>query len=104
MVYHTMARPPVGCAFQGLEFLAPPWEIVAAHKYRGGSDEQYIAAYRKHLSHPDRNYLVAAWIESLRPEEDITLCCACPEGKFCHRRLLAEWIGQKRPDLEIVVH
>lgn len=72
------------------------------HKRKQISDTQYRRGYTALLR--QRGEAVRAWYESLQTSEDITLLCFCPEGKFCHRHIIAEMLRARRPDLEIVEH
>jgi hypothetical protein len=44
---------------------------------------------------------VRAFIDGI--EGDVTICCFCKQGEFCHRRLLAKWFKSYREDLEIAL-
>ena len=79
--------------------LAPDWELVKAFRSGMLSQEEYSAAYRRGLEESWGE--VQSWLSSLSPDEDITLLCHEPEGKFCHRRLIGELVKRYRPDVPV---
>jgi uncharacterized protein YeaO (DUF488 family) len=75
----------------GDKVFAPTWDLVMGYK-KGRISEaeyrrQYIAlmrvSYREHK---------ARWLEVLAMPE-VTLCCYCKPGHFCHRTILAELLA-----------
>lgn len=98
--YCTTAKPMRG--YPLLDFLAPTWEMVKRYKYADHDREVYIEAYRNLMVR--RWAKVKMWLDSLDPNEDITILCYCREGAFCHRKLIASMIRKHRPDLQVVVH
>lgn len=99
IVYATTMRP-IG-KLPLIECLRPTQELVYGIKYRGWSDEQYDAGYRKLLA--SRWPAVQAWLASLSPDVDCTLTCYCPRGVYCHRHLIAKLLAKHRPDIELEI-
>lgn len=98
-VYATTMKP-IG-ALPLVECLRPTQEMVYGVKYRGWSDKRYETVYRALLRSrwPD----VRTWLDTLRPEEDVTLLCYCRPGVYCHRHLIARMLARHRPDIPLDV-
>ena len=78
----------------------PPWAIVHNHKHHHITDDEFTAAYRKHIL---KNWSsINQWLQTLTPQDEMYLCC-WEEVGFCHRYLLAKLIRKFRPDLQIRV-
>lgn len=84
-----------------VDLFTPTKEMVFGHKLYTGqtkyakyyapvSDEEYEEQYRALFA--DRKAEVHKWLAELT--EDVTLCCFCPQGDFCHRRFLAFWLNR----------
>lgn len=117
----------------GVKIFAPDWPIVDQHKksmailnerldthqidekeYARQAkrvDERYIAQYDEVLKR--QALMIASWLDAITTESDITLVCYCPQGwmiggkvreKFCHRQLVAQFIREVRPDLDVVCY
>jgi uncharacterized protein YeaO (DUF488 family) len=72
----------------GDKVFAPNWKLVMDYKRGAVTDEEYRQEYLKLMrvsfwNNQDR------WLEVLTMPE-VTLCCYCKPGEFCHRLLLAE--------------
>jgi hypothetical protein len=96
-VYATTMRPIEGLPL--IECLRPTFELVHGFKYWGKTAEWYTEGYRRLLQ--QRWPQVKAWLDSLTPDEDITLVCYCRQDGFCHRRLVARLITKWRPDIPL---
>lgn len=66
---------------------APTWGMVHGLKHRLLKQETYTHQY-KQLMEDSLRKNVTAW-SNLFSRESVVLCCYCPPGKFCHRRILA---------------
>ena len=100
LVYGTTLQPLTGVGIESnLDFLAPTKELVWGHKYKGKSDEWYVNGYRTLLA--SRWSSIKPWLMTLDATQDMTLLCYCRQGKFCHRKLMAQMIQRWRPDIEI---
>ncbi|MEW6034399.1 MAG: DUF488 family protein [Chloroflexota bacterium] len=85
-----------------VQCLIPDWSLVKAFKQGRVSQTEYEIEYRSGLQ--QRWSEVSAWLASLSPDEDVTLLCHEREGHFCHRRLVAELVGNCRRDIEVALH
>jgi hypothetical protein len=84
-------KSPNGFAGQKFPALFPSWELINMAKE--GKLEEYQKAYLKKLSYLD----VAKVYETLfalTDGEPVLLCWEKP-GKFCHRRIVAEWFEKE---------
>ena len=81
--------------------LIPDWSLVKAYRSGSISQEQYIPAYTEQLA--TRWSEVAAWLSSLKADENLTLLCHEREGEFCHRQLVAALVRNHRPDIEVTL-
>lgn len=84
-----------------VQCLRPTQEMVYGVKYRGWSHKRYETVYRALLRSrwPD----VRAWLDTLRPDVDVTLLCYCRPGVYCHRHLIARMLARHRPDIPLDV-
>lgn len=83
----TMASPPPWPVAQrrNIPVFAPPAKIVFGHY----PPDAYTPVYRDALR--QRLPAIERWIAQ-HVDEHVILLCACAEGKFCHRHLLAEFL------------
>jgi hypothetical protein len=93
------AGPPQGFKGKVYKPLAPSWDLVLNYKNGDVSEGDYIIQYyHEVLGELDPAKVVADL------GEDAILCCYEGPGKFCHRRLVAEWLenrlGMQVPELE----
>lgn len=74
----------------------PDWSNVQAFKYGVMTEDEFEKAYRDKLAQLDRNTILSK-IETIANkdgfERDVVLLCWEGTGKFCHRHILAEWLG-----------
>ena len=82
--------------------LIPAWELVKAYRAGRMTQEEYAPAYLRGLG--EKQDQVSEWLDSLKPDEDVTLLCHEKEGEFCHRLLVAELVHKQRPDIELNMH
>ena len=80
--------------------LTPTWDMVKSYKAKRMSEVEYTAKYRELMI--ERWPEVKRWLRSLRPDQELYLCCWERTG-FCHRYLVAKLIRKYRPDLEVRV-
>lgn len=76
---------------------APTWDIVMAVKARTKENEEeakeiYTNAYSALMRDSYRNNR-EYWLEVLRKDE-LAVACYCAAGEFCHRHLLATYLGR----------
>ena len=70
--------------------LAPPWDLIKQYKDGTINEEQYKNFYENLVLNeldPEKVY------RELR--EDAVLLCWEGKGKFCHRRIVADWFKKK---------
>jgi len=74
--------------WHGREFkqLAPPWQLLALYKLNG-DEEVFTDSYTKLVLEK----LDPLWVYLKLGEDSVLLCWEGP-SKFCHRRLVAEWL------------
>ena len=74
------------------KFFAPTWDIVMGHKKGLISDAKYTSVYHDLMLKSYRDHR-DVW-ENLLAREYLVLLCYCRPGKFCHRHILAEYLGK----------
>ena len=85
-----------GMGYQHVPALAPTQEMLDAYKKGGGDWDSYALKFndlisKRHIETLDREMLDGG-------------CLICSEDKphHCHRRLVAEYLQQRWPDVEVV--
>ena len=73
----------------GDKIFAPSWDMVKGYKSETISNKEYIKLYSRLMvkSYNDHRHV---W-ESILNMNEITFCCYCRPGDFCHRVLLAKY-------------
>jgi len=79
----------VNIQYQHIPALAPAEELMKAFKSKEIGWEQYVQTYSRSLEENDPIGLV-----KVRQGEKICLLCSEDTPKYCHRRLLAEYLGK----------
>lgn len=90
-----------------VSLFTPPKEIVYGYKayakderfvgkYPPVSDKAYTEVYLNQLEQHKEQ--IAQWLNTWKTSE-VTLCCYCRSGTFCHRYLLFSWLKRTFPDL-----
>lgn len=75
------------------KLVAPTWDMVMEYK-RTKDEEKYTRKYMKILN--SNELAILNWIEHLEDiHKEITFCCFCRPGDFCHRVLLTKWLEEK---------
>lgn len=67
---------------------APSWEIVMGVKKGDITEDEYTEIY-KQLMRDSYQANRSRWDEVANMDQ-VTVCCYCPDGCFCHRYLLVE--------------
>jgi hypothetical protein len=102
---------PDWCTYKDLEFLFPRDVNGIRLRLRNcnNSIEQYIEELRNGYS--DRWEVIETWLENLKKDEQVILCCWCPNSSsskeqlekygvfFCHTTLIGKMLRIHRPDL-----
>lgn len=76
--------------------VAPDWETIKKYRYAQIDQKQFKQEYVKKLEKIDATK--PEFFMSLKNDEDkllIALLCHEPKGKFCHRKILAEWLNEQ---------
>lgn len=76
----------------GYSQVAPTWEMVLGSKDGSVSEESYTRQYYAILDY-SRRVNPNFWGSLLRLEK-VALGCYCASDKFCHRHLLAAYLGR----------
>lgn len=83
--FTIMVSPPLWAKRRNLDLFVPTSKIVWGHKNGSVSDEEYTRVYTLLLQ--VRMQKIKNWIKE---NEYAILLCACPNGNFCHRYIVAE--------------
>jgi uncharacterized protein YeaO (DUF488 family) len=83
--------------------LAPPARLVGDYYRRGITWEEFSARYRLYLAiSRTAQYKVAELLSlAMSLDQHVTIMCIEDLPTWCHRRLLAEYCQQKKPELPI---
>ena len=96
---HPRGRPT---QWEVLPFLYPALDLLRA--YRGYEidfaelSREYLKGLEEGISRVGE---FRSWIEVVPDLGDFTLLCFEPAGESCHRRVLAPWLVQRVPELEL---
>ena len=86
--------------WQTAPFLYPPRDLLLA--YRSGAID-FATLSREYRQDLDSSYRrleqFQEWIQELTSPGDVTLLCFEKEGKPCHRRVAAQWLLDRVPNL-----
>lgn len=80
---------------ENLRILVPGWDLVMGIKDGRITEEQYRERYKAKLAGIDKEKV---WkdlknISARNGNRDVVLLCYEKAGSFCHRHLVAEWLG-----------
>lgn len=89
-----------------IDVLTPTQELVYGHKsfsnvqrfmkYTPVDDQEYTKAYIELLN----QRRAKRWFDALDVEQEMTICCFCRQGNFCHRKILFRLLQKVRPDIQ----
>lgn len=68
--------------------LFPTWTMINLHKKRLMFDKEYTDLYYNILNNLDAEKVY-------KELDNKVLLCWCAKDKFCHRRIVAEWLEEK---------
>lgn len=75
--------------------VAPNWySLLKPYKDGVIDDTEYTRRYLKQLEY-NKEKILAQYRNLLAKHKDFVLLCWCGKGKFCHRRLLADWLHKQ---------
>ncbi len=85
-----------GLGYEHVQQLAPTQDILDEYKKNGGEWDIYEDKFI--------NLMTKRQIENMNPQQLDGGCLLCSEDKphHCHRRLIAEYLGKKWSDVEII--
>ena len=96
---HPRGRPT---QWEVLPFLYPALDLLRAYRSEEIDFAQLSREYEKGLEEGfSRTGEFRSWVEALPELGDFTLLCFEPAGQPCHRRVLAPWLVQRVPGLEL---
>lgn len=75
--------------------LYPGFDLVNGIKTGEITEAEYECRYKEKLAKLDK-YAVRKKIEDLAGDKDTVLLCYEKDGDFCHRHLVADWLGNIR--------
>jgi hypothetical protein len=94
-------KPVNGWKFPQYKPLATTWSILSEYKITKDR-ERFIERYKSEvLGHLDPNQVIKDLEELAGPNKDIAMVCYEKSGDFCHRHLVAEWLGLNDCELNI---
>lgn len=102
LLFAVSAKIPCGFYVKDhLKNLAPSWDIYNEYK-QSGDAERYTKRYKEEILAAADKETVSDWLNLMmyRYEMDAILLCYEKPGEFCHRHLIAEWLGDDVKELE----
>lgn len=87
------AKQVPGWRYPVYKALAPTYNILYDYK-RDGDKDHYVAAYLRDVLRYLSPEKVVADLEKLSGGKDIALICYEKSGSFCHRHVVARWLGK----------
>ena len=88
--------------WETLPLVYPPRELLRAYRAREIDFSQFAAEYRRGLEQQfERSTAFQEWVRSTPSLGDFTLLCFERAGEPCHRLVLARWLKEKVPSLEM---
>lgn len=94
-------KPIDGWKYPQYKKLAPSWSIYSELKLHGGTEENYTRRYMGEILGSLDQEVVRKELEALAEGKDeVVLVCYEKPGDFCHRHLVAEWLGEDVKEYE----
>lgn len=88
--------------WETLPFLYPVRELIRAYRGHEIDFPQFAEEYRKGLECQfEQSTEFQEWVSSVPSLGDFTLLCFEREGEPCHRLVLARWLQERVPSLEV---
>lgn len=87
---------------ENLSCVHPSSSLLYSYKHNVINEQQYIDAYIEYLGNLNKKRLLdlLKYWSQCNEQKDVLLLCWEAPGVFCHRHLLAEWLGQAVIELE----
>ena len=79
-------------------FFAPTWDMVRSHKSGQINDDVYTILYEERLDRLSDEVLDWLYGEGWANGGQLTLLCFCPDDKFCHTKVLIDYLVRRFPD------
>ena len=102
--YRVSRQHPRGrrTEWEVLPFLYPALDLLRAYRSKEIDFAELSKKYVKGLDEGfSREGEFRSWVEAVPNLGHFTLLCFEPAGQACHRRLLAPWLVQQVPGLEL---
>lgn len=87
------------CEYGHDVIFAPIQEILVGYKKRQLSWADYVVSYNELL---EKRKVEEVFAKRYAGANRVLLLCSEPTAEHCHRRLLAEWLKGKLPDIEVI--
>lgn len=86
----------------GLEYkkLAPSWSIYKEYK-NSLDQERYVRRFKAEILQKLDKDTVLQELSAMTGGQDFALVCYEKPGDFCHRHLVAEWLGLNGEEVEL---
>jgi len=86
--------------WEAMPFLYPPRELLRAYQSGAVDFKALAAAYQRELDalHQQSGEF-REWVDGLAASGDVTLLCFEQGDKACHRRVAAQWLLRRTPEL-----
>ena len=78
--------------FPSLPELAPSYDLIRGIKEGRLTQEEYTTAYKEHLSKLRKEDILAR-LSEIGDLSKLVLCCYEKPHDFCHRHIVADWLG-----------
>ena len=90
------ASAPTGATYEETWLtVAPDWRtLLKPYKEGQLTDDEYTGIYLAKLE-AQKEIVINELQALLTKHKDIVLLCWCGKNKFCHRRLLADWLTKQ---------
>ena len=102
--YRVSRQHPRGrkVQWETLPLVDPARELLRAYRAHQIDFSQFANDYREGLEQQfERSAEFQEWVRSVPSLDDFTLLCFERAGEPCHRLVLARWLGEKVPELEV---
>lgn len=85
-----------------LKSVYPKWDLVKGLKQGYITRDEYTHKYKQQLDTLDKNSIIRQLHQIYRENDYKPIVLLCYENKsgFCHRHILAEWLGMDIEELE----
>lgn len=94
----ALKAPPtyVGSTFKPL---APSWLLLTDYKNHEINEAEYTRRYNAEVLRPLDKASVRAGLDRISGGRDVVLLCWEGPNKFCHRHIVAQWLGLENEEI-----